>query len=117
MNCCNCCDNTKNLGCFDPCGIEFVTGANTPIGEAGEWTLYIEFGRRRFKYDNTMIDGQPINFLVGCLNPYYEYTAYVVKPDGTKAVFTIDGVKYDCFNFSTKLQSSPGINAGATLVE
>lgn len=114
--CCHCCNNTKNLGCFDPCGIQFETGANVPVGEAGEWTLYIAFNRRIKAYRNTLIEGQPINFTVGCITPYYTYKAYIAKPDGTIAVFSIDGTGFDCFEFTTNLEAGPGISMGATSV-
>jgi hypothetical protein len=113
---CKCCDNTKDLGCVENCGIQFITGAVAPVGAAGEWVLYIEYNRRNYAYKNTLIEGQEINFNVGCLNPYYTYIAYITKPDGTTAIFTVNGQGYDCFSFSTKLESAAGVNVGATAV-
>jgi hypothetical protein len=116
MNC-KCCDNTKDLGCVENCGIQFVTGASVPVGDAGEWILYIEFNRRLTPYRNTLVEGQAINFLIGCLNFYYNYRAYIVKPNGDAAVFEIAGNFFDCFTFSTTFDSAAALEAGATAVQ
>lgn len=114
MGCCNCCESTKNIGCFEPCGIVFETDVNCPIGMAGEWILTIKFNRRNMRFKNTLVEGQPINFLVGCLNPEYKFTAWIEKPDGDTAFFTIDGTDYDCFQFTTKIDADAGIQVGAS---
>ena len=116
MACCKCCEKTKNIGCFDPCGIQFETGQNVPVGLAGEWTLYLNFGRKLLAFPNTLIEGQAINFLVGCINAYYTYTGYITKPDGTTLYFTIDNTEYNCFQFSTQPQAPIGILLGATAI-
>ncbi len=105
------------MGCFEPCGIQFVTGANVPVGMAGKWVLFIKFNRRQMAFTNDLVDGQPINFMVGCLDGEYTYTAYILNPASEQMIFTIEGTKYDCFQFTTKTEGLPGINAGATAVE
>lgn len=115
-DCCNCCNSTNNLGCIDPCGIQWVSGVSVPVGLAGVWTLYIEFNRKRLKFDNDLAEGQQINFAVGCINPYYKYKAYITKPDGSVAQFTIGGTVYDCFELSTQLNSAPGVALNASAV-
>lgn len=104
------------MGCFEPCGIQFVTGANVPVGMAGVWTLYIVFRRRRYAFTNNLIEGQPINFMVGCLNAEMTYNAYIVNPSGQQMVLEIDGTGYDCIEFSTKYEAAPGINVGASSI-
>ena len=111
--CCKCCENTLNLGCFDPCGIQFEVGQSVPVGEAGQWALYLNFGRKLLAYRNELIEGQPINFLVGCINAYYTYTGYIEKPDGTTLYFVKDGIEYNCFQFSTQIEAKPGIMLNA----
>lgn len=114
--CCNCCTNTYKIGCIDPCGIQWDFSVKTPVGLAGEWALVIEFNRRNKRYTNNFAEAQKIVFAVGCINPYYNYKAWVEKPDGTVAKFTIDGNIYDCFEFETKLESKEGIDVNSTLV-
>lgn len=114
--CCHCCTNTKNLGCFDPCGIQFETGANVPAGDAGEWVLYIVFNRRILSFRKEFIEGDAITFEVGCVTPYYTYKAYISKPDGSIAIFSIGGIEFDCFEFTTNLEAGTGISLGATSV-
>jgi len=113
-DCCNCCNNTKNLGCIDPCGIQWASNVVVPAGLAGEWVLYIQFNRKRLQFKNDLVEGQQINFAVGCLNPYYKYKANIEKPDGAVAVFTIAGEDFDCFEFSTLIESAEGIELNAT---
>jgi len=113
---CNCCNNTYQLGCFDPCGIQFVSGAVAPVGMAGVWTLYIKFRRRTYAFANNLIEGQAINFSVRCLNAEYTYKAYIVNPSGEQMVLDIDGTGYDCLEFSTKYEAQIGINVGASSI-
>ena len=116
MGCCNCCKSTKNIGCFEPCGIVFETGSACPIGMAGEWTLTIKFNRRNMRFKNDLIEGQPVNFLVGCLPDEYTFTAWVEKPDGETAILTIDGQTFDCLQFTTKIEAAAGIAVRATVI-
>jgi len=108
--CCPCCDNTLNLGCFSPCGLIFDAGI-VGIGEGGEWSLRLDFGRRFLIFDNTFIDGQAIRFQLSNINELFTYTATITKPDGSIFTFTdIDSNVFDCFRFSTKLNGSTEIN-------
>jgi|GEM_PF-5453687 len=116
MGCCKCCDNTKELGCILPCGIQVVTGAVCPIGMQGEWTLFIKFARRNYSYKNTFIVGQEINFSVGCLDAYYKYSAYILNADKQSVIFEIEGNLFDCFTFETQPESLFGLNLFATSV-
>lgn len=113
---CNCCNNTYQAGCFEPCGLQLLTGAATPIGMAGVWTLYIEFKRRRYSFTNTLIEGQPVSFNVGCLNAEFTYKAYILNPSGEQMVLTIDGETYDCIEFTAKYEAQAGISLGASLI-
>jgi len=116
MGCCKCCESTKDIGCFEPCGIVFETGVTCPIGLGGEWTLTIKFNRRNMRFKNDLVDGQPINFLVGCISDEYTFTACIEKPNGEIAFLTIDGQDYDCIQFTTKIESKAGIAVGATAI-
>ena len=113
-DCCNCCTSTFKIGCIDPCGIIWQSNVQVPAGLAGQWALYIEFNRRNLQFTNELIEGQPINFAVGCLNPFYKYKAYIKKPDGNVAEFTIDGETFDCFKFATPIESPQGVQLNAT---
>lgn len=102
MNCCNCCTNTLELGCFHPCGLIFDASAVVGALEAGVWSLELAFGRRNLKYEETLIVGQQIRFYLFNINENYTFVAVIKRPDGTIFTVTDAGIIYDCFQFTTK---------------
>lgn len=104
--CCPCCDNTLDLGCFDPCDLVFDAG----ISDAeGEWELRLTYGRRFLFFTNDLIVGQPIRFALDNINENYTYTAQITKPDGTIFTYTQGEEIYDCFKFTTKINGKSEI--------
>jgi hypothetical protein len=107
--CCPCCINTLNLGCFNPCGLVFDAGV-VGVGDAGDWSLRVDFGRSFLIFDNTFVEGQPIRFKLSNINELYTYTATITKPDGSLFTLTVGDIVYDCFKFSTKLNGASEIS-------
>jgi len=96
-NCCPCCENTLELGCFEPCELVFDTGQTAGIGEDGEYTIVLRFGRRNTRVYNDISVGQPIRFQLPALNENYTYIAQILDPNGD---VWLSGI-YDCFKFTT----------------
>lgn len=103
--CCPCCTNTLNLGCVDPCLIDFNAGV-VGVGDAGIWSLRLDFGRSFILFEITLAEGDPILFAIDGLNENYTFTATITKPDGSTFTFTdADANVYDCFKFTTKINA------------
>lgn len=102
MNCCNCCENVLNLGCFDPCGPTIDLNDIVGIGDGGIWILEFEFGRSIRMIGSDLTVGNPISFTAEPLNELFEYRAAILKPDGSRYTKEIDGIVYDCFSFTVK---------------
>ena len=68
--CCPCCVNTLNLGCFAPCALVFNAGV-VGIGNAGVWSLRLNFGRSFLLFDVTLAEGDPIDSALNNINENY----------------------------------------------
>lgn len=108
--CCPCCVNTLNLGCFSFCSPVFNAGT-VGVGDAGVWSLRLNFGRSFLLFEIILAEGDPIEFTLDNINENYTFTATITKPDGTEFTYTdIDSNVYDCFKFTTKINAPNEIN-------
>ena len=103
MACCNCCENTLNLGCLNACDAVFNTGIIADALTAGRWYLILTFGSISITYFIDVKDGDSVIFTMTNLNENYTYTGQVINPQGEIVNFEVDGIEYDCFEFSTKV--------------
>ena len=99
MACCDCCQKTLNLGCINSCDAGFDTGIIATI--AGVWILQLNFGNTKIFYSFNAAMFDTVIFSMTNLNESYTYTAQVIDPNGNIVSFSIDGIEYDCIEFST----------------
>ena len=109
MNCCNCCVKSLFLGCYSPCDMVLDFNDVVDLLDAGQWTLFLSFGRQYQQYTETFNVGDQIIFDLSNMNEFFTYDGYVLKPDGTKYTIDINGESYDCFEFMTKIGAISGI--------
>jgi len=103
MACCNCCENTLNLGCINSCDAVFDTNITVdPVG-AGVWILQLSFGSISIYYSANVVDGETVIFTLNNLNENYTYTGQIISPAGFVVKVERDGIEYDCIEFSTKV--------------
>ena len=103
MACCNCCENTLNLGCINSCDAVFDTGIVADALTEGIWVLQLSFGSISVYYSTIVFDGFNVNFTLTNLNENYTYTGQIIDPKGEIVNIVIDGIEYDCIEFSTKV--------------
>jgi hypothetical protein len=101
-NCCPCCENILPLGCFSPCDVGIDVGYTVGLGEAGNWSVLLQFGRSWIRYTENFDEGDALVFSLGNLNENYAYTGQIKKPDGSVLVIEKDGIEYNCFEFVSK---------------
>jgi len=101
MACCNCCENTLNLGCINSCDASFDTGIIATI--EGIWILELNFSNVAiyYSFDAAMFD--IVIFTLENLNENYTYTGQIIDPKGNVVKIKVDGIEYDCIEFSTKV--------------
>ena len=109
MSCCNCCQNTLNLGCINSCGATFITGIIADSYTAGIWILQLTFGNVVIKYEQKFNDNDFVIFEMPNLNENYTYTAQIFMPSGQLVTFQPDNIIYDCIEFSTKVGLSNNV--------
>jgi hypothetical protein len=103
MACCNCCENTLNLGCINSCDAVFNTGIVVDALNEGIWVLQLSFGSISIYYSIDVLDGETVIFTMTNLNENYTYTGQIIDPNGEVVKIEVDGIEYDCIEFSTKV--------------
>ena len=103
MPCCNCCEKTLNLGCFNACNFVYNTGIIADALTAGVWVLELTFGSVNVYYSVDVADGETVIFTLTNLNENYTYSGQIISPDGEVINIEVDGIEYDCIEFSTKI--------------
>jgi len=103
MACCNCCENTLNLGCINSCDAVFDTRIVVDTSTQGTWILQLSFGSVSVYYSTTVVDGESVSFTMTNLNENYTYTGQIIDPSGIIVKVEVNGIEYDCIEFSTKV--------------
>jgi hypothetical protein len=103
MSCCNCCNNTLNLGCFNSCDLTLNTGIVATAITAGTWVLELDFGRRVIYYSVDVADGETVVFNITNLNENYTYQGVLIDPNDNQVSFEVSGIEYDCIQFTTQI--------------
>ena len=103
MPCCNCCEKTLNLGCLNACGAVYNTGIVVDSITEGTWVLELTFGSVNIYYSVDVLDGETVIFTLTNLNENYTYTGQIVDPNGNVVKIKVNGIEYDCIEFSTKI--------------
>lgn len=73
-----------------------------PIAVDGEHTLELDFLGDIMRRTAQLSAGNNATFEKGELNERFTYTGRVLDPTGAVIPFTIEGVEYDCIEFSTQ---------------
>lgn len=73
-----------------------------PIPTDGEYTLQLDFLGDVIRKTATLSEGDNATFDKTDLNERFTYVGQVLGPLGEVITFVIDGVTYDCFEFTTK---------------
>jgi hypothetical protein len=103
MACCNCCENTLILGCINSCEAVFDTGIIADALTEGVWVLQLTFGSISIYYSIDVLDGETVIFTLENLNENYTYTGQIIDPSGVIVNIEVNGIEYDCIEFSTKI--------------
>jgi hypothetical protein len=103
MPCCNCCENTLNLGCLNACDAVYNTGIVVDALGVGTWILQLSFGSVIIYYSTTVNDGETVIFTLNNLNENYTYQGQIISPAGIIVKIEVDKIEYDCIEFSTKI--------------
>ena len=73
-----------------------------PIPADGVYTLELDFLSDVIIKEATLSIGDNATFTKDGLNERFTYVGHVKQPSGEVLKFTIDGVEYDCLEFTTK---------------
>lgn len=103
MPCCNCCQKTLNLGCLNACNAIYDTGIVVDFFNEGVWVLELTFGSVNIYYSREVFANQNVIFEFTNLNENYTYSGQIINPNGDIVNIEIDGIEYDCIEFSTKI--------------
>lgn len=103
MPCCNCCEKTLNLGCLNACDAVYNTGIVVDALTEGTYILELTFGSVNIYYSVDVEDGETVIFTLTNLNENYTYSGQIIDPNGKIINIEVDGVEYDCIEFSTKI--------------
>lgn len=103
MPCCNCCEKTLNLGCLNACDAVYNTGIVVDALTEGTYILELTFGSVNIYYSVDVLDGETVIFTLTNLNENYTYSGQIIDPNGKIINIEVDGVEYDCIEFSTKI--------------
>lgn len=102
MPCCNCCVNTLKLGCLNACNAVYNTGIVVDALTEGVWVLELTFGSINIYYSVDVFDGETVIFTLTNLNENYTYSGQIIDPNGEIVTLEVNGIQYDCIEFSTK---------------
>ena len=103
MPCCNCCEKSLNLGCLNACNAIYNTGIVVDALTEGVWVLELTFGSVNIYYSVDVLDGETVIFTLTNLNENYTYSGQIIDPNGEIVTLEVDGIEYDCIEFSTKI--------------
>jgi hypothetical protein len=103
MPCCNCCEKTLNLGCLNACNAVYDTGIVVDALTEGTWVLELTFGSVSIYYSVDVEDGETVIFTLTNLNESYTYQGQIIDPNGEIVTLEVNGIEYDCIEFSTKI--------------
>jgi len=103
MPCCNCCEKTLNLGCLNACNAVYNTGIVVDALTKGDWVLELTFGSINIYYSVNVSDGETVIFTLTNLNESYTYQGQIIEPNGEIVTLEVNGIEYDCIEFSTKI--------------
>lgn len=103
MPCCNCCEKTLNLGCLNACNAVYNTGIVVDALTEGTWVLELTFSSVSIYYSVDVEDGETVIFTLTNLNESYTYQGQIIDPNGEIVTLLVDGIEYDCIEFSTKI--------------
>ena len=103
MPCCNCCEKTLNLGCLNACNAIYNTGIVVDALTEGVWVLELTFGSVNIYYSVDVLDGETVIFTLTNLNESYTYSGQIIDPNGEIVILEVNGIEYDCIEFSTKI--------------
>jgi hypothetical protein len=103
MPCCNCCEKTLNLGCLNACNAVYDTGIVADAITKGDWVLELTFGSVNIYYSVNVSDGETVIFTLTNLNESYTYQGQIIDPNGEIVTLEVNGIEYDCIEFSTKI--------------
>lgn len=103
MPCCNCCEKTLNLGCLNACDAVYNTGIVVDALTEGTYILELTFGSVNIYYSVNVLDGETVIFTLTNLNENYTYSGQIIDPNGKIINIEVDGIEYDCIEFSTKI--------------
>lgn len=103
MPCCNCCEKSLNLGCFNACNFVYNTGIVVDALTEGVWVLELTFGSVNVYYSVDVLDGETVIFTLTNLNENYTYSGQIINPNGEVVNIQVNGIEYDCIEFSTKI--------------
>jgi hypothetical protein len=87
-----------------------------PVVTDGEHTLELDFLNNVLSQSKEFATGQSeMRFSKSDLNEAFTYVGHVKGPDGAIVTFDIDGVTFDCVEFTTRrnLQSSTSNESGS----
>lgn len=73
-----------------------------PIPADGVYSLELDFLQDSLRKTATLSTGDNATFSKTDLNERFTYVGSVKDPSGQTLTFTIDGVEYDCVEFTTK---------------
>ena len=103
MPCCNCCEKTLNLGCLNACNAVYDTGIVVDALSEGVWVLQLSFGSISIYYSVDVEVGETVIFTLTNLNENYTYQGQIIDPNGEIVNVEVNGIEYDCIEFSTKV--------------
>lgn len=103
MPCCNCCEKSLNLGCFNACDYIYDTGIIADFFNEGVWVLELTFGSVNLYYSRQVFANQNVIFTLTNLNENYTYSGQIIDPNGEIVTLEVNGIEYDCIEFSTKI--------------
>lgn len=103
MPCCNCCEKSLNLGCLNACNAIYNTGIVADALTEGTWVLELTFGSVNIYYSVDVLDGETVIFTLTNLNENYTYSGQIIDPNGEIVTLEVNGIEYDCIEFSTKI--------------
>lgn len=99
MSCC--CQKVYRLCDVIQCdGEDLVLPITMPA--TGEYTMELDFLSDSIRETAMLSAGDAATFSKRNLNERFTYVGHVLDDIGQPVKFTIDGIEYDCFEFTTK---------------
>ena len=68
----------------------------------GEYAMELDFLDSTVRKTAMLTSGDPLTFDLLDLNETYTFVGRALGPTGAPLTFTVQGVEYDCFEFTTK---------------